>query len=141
MVALVTVQDQPRDDFFSLPGLLERAGYQLDGVSGAKLVGDNVAIVEILDGREIGPALASMDEGHIRDPFLVGSHGGKVALEQIRIGVKALQRFHSLIYLAPARDRMDAKPVHQPQDGLVIDDQAASLPEPQLNAPVAIDPV
>jgi len=58
-MSLVTVQDQTFMDHFSLCGLFEGVGHQAHRVVLVKLVGDDKAVVQVLDGGKVSPARRS----------------------------------------------------------------------------------
>lgn len=100
-------------DMLFLCGLFERICHELDRVSRTDLMGDDKAIIEILDGGQICPSLAGPDEGHVSNPFLVGLTGNKVAGQKVRIAVKTIQLLRLRLGPAPAGDRTDPQLVHQ----------------------------
>ena len=69
--SLVTVEDQSISDLLCLFGLSEGGCHQGNGIALRESMPDNEAIVQVLDRREIGPALLGQNVSHIGNPFLV----------------------------------------------------------------------
>ena len=90
---------------FSLFGLLESVEDKNQGVFPSQLVRHDEAIEQILDRGKIRPALLGSDIGDIRDPFLVGLAGRKLAVEEIFIMMDARDAIHMAEDLPPASHR------------------------------------
>ena len=113
LLPLVTVEDQSISDLFFLFGLAQVLLNQGDRVFPSELVGDDETVVKILDRRQIGPAFPGQNVGDIGDPFLVGSGGREIPIEQVGIGMIGLQLGHFPVDMAFSGHRADPQLVHQ----------------------------
>jgi len=121
-----------------LLGFLEGFSDQGDIVSGAELVGDDVAIEEILDDRQICPTRVGHYIGGVRAPFLIGAFCLKVALQVMRVAMKILSLFGGAIRISLPYYRADAQLPHQAQDRFMVDLEAFMRLEPDLDPSVSI---
>ena len=120
MRSLVTMQNDARRVLNVLSSLSEGSMDERPGVLRTDLMGHDEAIIEILDRREIRPALLGPNVGHIGDPLLIWLSGLKVALEQVRIVVVDLHSSATPVGFAPPRNGSNAYFAHQSQDRLMI---------------------
>ena len=88
------VQQSINDLFFTF-GLFERIGHQADRILLSRLMGNNESIEQILAGRQICPALLRENVSDIGDPFLVGSGGFEITVQDVVEMVINIQLAHS----------------------------------------------
>jgi len=107
------VEEQLGSDLFVLGGFLKGLVNEGLGVFPSKLMGDDKAIEQVLDGREVAPALLGGNKGNIGHPFLVGSGSCKLTVEQVVIAVVGFQFGHFFVGFAFSDDGMEVEFVHQ----------------------------
>ena len=111
---VVTVEDQSISDLFLLFGMFQGLGHQSNRVGLGKEMGDNETIVQVLDGRQICPALQGADISYIGNPLLVGLGSGKLTVEHIRIAVVGTDFLQLFVQFGLSRLRTEVEFGHQP---------------------------
>jgi len=101
-------------------------------------MGDDVAIEEVLDDRQICPTRVGHHIGDVRAPFLIGSFCLKVALQVMRVAMKILSLFGGAIRISLPYYRADAQLPHQAQDRFMVDLESFMRLEPDLDPSVSI---
>lgn len=114
LVPLVTVEDQSISDLFCSLGLSEGGCHQGDGIALGEGMSDDKTIVQVFDGGQIGPTLLGTNVGYIRDPFLIGSCGDKIAVEQVGVFVIGTDFFQFFVQFGFTRHRTNVELAHQP---------------------------
>lgn len=105
---LVTVQDQSIRDLFVFLSLLNGLRNQGNIIAPMQNMPHDKTIEEILDDGQKSPAVLQADVGNVSDPFLVGSLGHKVPLQNIVVAVVDVQLFHFAVGIGLAGDRANA---------------------------------
>lgn len=139
LVPLVTVEDKSISDLFLLHGLVYGMSDQTNRILFGEVTGNDKAIEEILDCREIAPALLGHDIGNIGDPLLVGAGCHKISLEYIGVGVVCSEFFQLSICFSSSGSGLDTEFFHQAEYRFRIYHPSLPLSQPESNATIPID--
>ncbi len=108
------MEDKSISDLFFLLGSFQGLCYQSDRIGLVKDMCHNKAIVEILDGGQIRPALQSANVGDIRDPLLVWLCRDKVSIENVGIAMVGADFFQLFVHFGLSGLRTNTQLAHQP---------------------------
>jgi len=112
---LVAVELQLRSDFlFPLHSKADGIQHQVGTLTCSRFVGNDAVVKQIPNHRQIKNSLAGMDVRDIRDPFVVGSFGLKLSVQQILIFMKLLS--HLSPFSAAANFGQKFILLHNPQN-------------------------
>jgi hypothetical protein len=106
--SLVTMQDDAGRLVDLLARLLEGTPDECPRVLRTDLMRDDKTIIEVLDRREIRPALLCSYIGYICDPLLIRLYRRKVTLEHIGVAVEHRHPGATPVGFAPAGNRANA---------------------------------
>lgn len=132
--ALVGMEDEIGTARYGFKGVFQHLRHHGQHGTVIDCVADNVAAIQIENGRKIDFLPKQAELRHVRNPLLVGLWGFKAAFQQVGCGFTHLTLVRFVFLHAYAAD--DAVQTHQPLDSLVVDD-AALLMKFQRDAAVA----